>query len=288
MSISQAISAQIPYLRRFSRALTGTQRGGDAYVCATLEAIVADPDSFSSAGEVRTSLYRLFLKVWGSMPLNGFVDQAGFSGDEAGARRNLEAITLRPRIAFLLNALEEFEPAEVAATLECSIDEAAALIDTAEKEIANQIRTNVLIIEDERLIALDLLRLVEELGHLTAGVASTHHEAVDIARRERPGLILSDIQLADDSSGLDAVNQILSDFSVPVIFITAFPERLLTGTRPEPAFVITKPFRRDSLKSVISQALFFDRKSQRKDRSAEIGLSSQGDRAISQGGGATH
>src|SRR6202022_5109781 len=106
---------------------------------------------------------------------------------------------------------------------------------------------------------------LEEQGHRRSNVARTHREAVDAVRRERPGLILADIQLADGSSGLEAVNQILESFSVPVIFITAYPERFLTGTPPEPAFLITKPFGIDSLKAVISQALFFDRKSRRKD-----------------------
>ncbi|MGI8568736.1 MAG: response regulator [Methylocella sp.] len=278
MSISQAISSQIPhllpYLRRFSRALTGSQPGGDAYVLATLEAIVADPDSFAAAGDVRTALYRFFLQVWSSVPVNDHVDQAGFSGDEIGAYRNLEAITLRPRIAFLLSTLEGFETAEVADILECSIEEAASLIDAAGREIAEQIRTDVLIIEDEPFIALDLEILVAELGHRAVSVARTHREAVKAARRERPGLILADVQLADGSSGLEAVNQILGDFSVPVIFITGYPERFLTGMRPEPAFLITKPFGVDSLKAIISQALFFDRKSRRKDKSEAITLSS--------------
>ena len=51
---------------------------------------------------------------------------------------------------------------------------------------------------------------------------------------------------------------ILVEFQVPVIFITAFPERLLTGERPEPTFLITKPFQRSTVKAAISQALFFD------------------------------
>ena len=59
-------------------------------------------------------------------------------------------------------------------------------------------------------------------------------------------------------SGIDAVKDILSEFSVPVIFITAFPERLLTGERPEPTFLITKPFQRSTVKAAIAQALFFD------------------------------
>jgi CheY-like chemotaxis protein/DNA-directed RNA polymerase specialized sigma24 family protein len=265
MPISQAISSHIPYLRRFARALTGTQAGGDAYVLATLEAIVADPAEFSKCADPRTALYRLFLKVWGTVPVNDHVDQASFTGDEAGAHRNLEAITLRPRIAFLLSSLEGFDTAEVAGALDCTVEEAASLIDAAGNEIADQICTDVLIIEDEPFIALDLQSLVEEQGHRVVNVARTHREAVEAVRRERPGLILADIQLADGSSGLEAVNQILETFSVPVIFITAYPERFLTGTPPEPAFLITKPFGVDSLRAVISQALFFDRKAHRKD-----------------------
>lgn len=265
MSVSQAISPHIPYLRRFSRALTGSQAGGDAYVLATLEAIVADPNAHDFATDVRARLYRLFLRVWGSMPVNDHVDANTFSDEESGARRNLDAITLRPRIAFLLSSLEGFDTAEIARTLDCTEADAGALIDEASKEIAVQMRTDVLIIEDEPFIALDLQTLVEDLGHRVIDVARTHGEAIEAVRTERPGLILADIQLADGSSGLEAVNQILETFEVPVIFITAYPERFLTGQPPEPAFLITKPFGVDSLKAVISQALFFDRKSHRRD-----------------------
>jgi CheY-like chemotaxis protein len=271
MLTSKAISSQIPYLRRFARALTGTQAGGDAYVLATLETIVADPAAVTTLADPKTALYRLFLKVWRTVPVNDHVDQASFTGDEAGAQRNLEALTLRPRIAFLLSALEGFDISQVAETLDCSGEEAAALIDTAGKEIANQIRTDVLIIEDEPFIALDLQALVEEQGHRVVDVARTHREAVEAVHRQMPGLILADIQLADGSSGLEAVNQILETVAVPVIFITAYPERFLTGTPPEPAFLVTKPFNIDSLKAVISQALFFDRKSRRKDEPEKSG-----------------
>ncbi|WOJ91517.1 response regulator [Methylocapsa polymorpha] len=263
MSTSQAISSHIPYLRRFARALTGSQASGDAYVVAALEAIVADPAHFDVGADARTALYRLFIHVWMSMPLNVHVDEIGFPYDELSAQRDLDAIALRPRIAFLLSSLEAFETTEVARTLECSVAEAAALIDAAGKEIGKQIRTDVLIIEDEAIIAMDLESLVEELGHHVVAVASTHLEAVAAAARERPGLILADIELADSSSGLAAVNEILDDCSVPVIFITAYPERFLTGAPPEPAFLVAKPFVVDGLKAAISQALFFDRKSHR-------------------------
>ncbi len=262
--LARSISSHILYLRRFSRVLTGSQASGDAYVLATLEAIVEDTSEFAESGGGRTALYRTFLRIWGSIPINDHVDQAELSADADAARHRLEAITLRPRIAFLLSALEGFDTAEVAAVLECTSEETAALLHAAGKEIAEQLHTDVLIIEDEPFTALDLKTLVEELGHRVVGMARTHREAVKAARRARPGLVISDIQLADGSSGLEAVNDILGASPVPVIFITDYPERYLTGTPPEPAFLVTKPFCAGSLKVVISQALFFDRKSHRR------------------------
>ncbi|MGQ0445704.1 MAG: response regulator [Beijerinckiaceae bacterium] len=265
--LSQTIASHIPFLRRFSRALTGNQPGGDAYVRATLEAIVADPACLTAAGEGRTVLYRIFLKIWGSMPINDRVVQFELSRDAIAVRRNLETISLRPRIAFLLSSLEGFEVAEVAATLECTLEEAVELIATAGMEMAEQIRADVLIIEDEPLVAIGLKALVEDLGHRVVATARTHREAVRAATRTHPGLVLTDIRLADGSSGLEAVNEILGNFSMPVVFITDYPERFLTGEAPEPAFLVPKPFDVDSLKVVIVQALFFDRKARRRDES---------------------
>lgn len=264
MSVSRDISSHIPYLRRFARALVGNREGGDAYVLATLEAIVAEPAKLSGHDDMRISLYRMFLRVWGAAPINAHTDRSGALLEEDGARRNLDAISLRPRIAFLLNALEGFDLEQVGDTLGVSEREAGALVEAANTEIAEQIATDVLIIEDEPLIAHDLRSIVEELGHHVVGMARTHGEAVEAIANTKPGLILADIQLADGSSGLDAVNEILGQFSTPVIFVTAYPERFLTGEPPEPAFLVAKPFSVESLKAVISQALFFDRRSLRR------------------------
>ncbi len=267
MSISDAIAPHIPFLRRFARALCGTQAAGDAYVAATLEEILADPRCFDGKLEPKVALYKLFLRSWRNVPLNAHVDSPTFS-DESGANRSLAAISLEPRMAFLLSAVESLSPTQIAQIIDCSKEKASDLIDRAGREISEQIRTTVLIIEDEPLIALDIQTLVEQLGHDVTTIARTHTEAVRAALKNRPGLILADIQLADGSSGLEAVNEILGTQEVPVIFITAFPERFLTGQAPEPAFLITKPFSADSVKAVISQALFFDRKSQRTEAKA--------------------
>jgi DNA-directed RNA polymerase specialized sigma24 family protein len=264
MPLSQAVGPHLPYLRRFARALTGNQRIGDIYVQAALEALVANPSRIDVNGDVRVDLYRLLLEVWRSVPINAQFDPA-MPAPEAGALRNLEAVTPRTRIAFLLRSLEGLNSAEVSRAMDCSLAEAQSLIEAAGREIAEQIRTEVLIIEDEPLIALDLQSLVEDLGHSVIDVARTHKEAVAAIARLTPGLILADIQLADGSSGLEAVNEILGTLEVPVIFITAYPERFLTGSRPEPAFLITKPFLTDTVKAVISQALFFQRRAHRSE-----------------------
>jgi CheY-like chemotaxis protein/DNA-directed RNA polymerase specialized sigma24 family protein len=262
MSISGEIGPHLPMLRRFARALAGSQALGDSNVAATLEAMLEDRTLFDRALDPRVGLYRAFLQVWRASPGNG--DASGdLRPEEAAASRNLAALPLAPRVAFLLSALESFEIGDIGKILDCGEADARRLLDHAAREVAQQMRTNVLIIEDEPLIALDLQYIVEQLGHKVENVARTQVQAVRGAMKNRPGLILADIQLADGSSGLAAVNEILERQQAPVIFITAFPERLLTGHAPEPTFLITKPFSADAVKAAISQALFFDRKSRR-------------------------
>jgi CheY-like chemotaxis protein len=173
-----------------------------------------------------------------------------------------------PRQAFLLSAVEGFSAPDIASILGIDEGEVMELIDQAGREIAAQVATDVLVIEDEPMIAMDLESIVEGLGHTVMAVARTHAEAVRAIAKEKPGLVLADIQLADGSSGLDAVNEMLGSFQVPVIFITAYPDRLLTGERPEPAFLITKPYQPDTVKAIVSQALFFERRARLRDRSS--------------------
>ena len=264
MSLGQQLAPHLPFLRRYGRALTGNQQSGDRYVRATLEAIVGAPDQFPRDVDPRLGLYRMFQGIWnsanydetGAEPTGDTGDKA--QGQEAVARARLSRITPLSRQALLLTAMEGFTPEDAAYLIEVDTTEVEALVAEALKEIEKQTHARVLIIEDEPMIAMDIETIVRDLGHEVTGVAVTRDEAVALAMEDRPGLVLADIQLADDSSGIDAVKDILAEFQVPVIFITAFPERLLTGERPEPTFLITKPFQRSTVKAAISQALFFD------------------------------
>jgi DNA-directed RNA polymerase specialized sigma24 family protein len=259
MSLGQELAPHLPFLRRYARALTGSQTHGDAFVRATLEAIVAQPDEFPRDVDPRLGLYRTFHAIWSTANIEeGEEPSDSPTGAESIAQARLSRITPLSRQALLLTSLEGFSSEDTAYLIGASPSDVDSLVAEALEEIERQTLADVLIIEDEPIIAMDIETIVRDLGHNVTGVAVTRDEAVSQARSNPPGLVLADIQLADDSSGIDAVKDILAEFSVPVIFITAFPERLLTGTRPEPTFLITKPFQRSTVKAAIAQALFFD------------------------------
>lgn len=257
MSLGAEVAAHLPFLRRYARALTGSQTTGDAFVRATLEAALADQELAQSLREGRVPLYTAFNQLWSSAHVEVDADGVSDGGHEAAAQDQLRRITPRNRQALLLTTVEDFSAADAARIMGTDTDEVNSLVNEAIAEIERESATSVLIIEDEPLISMQLEDLVRSLGHDICGTAATRTQAREIAQQSQPGLVLADIQLADGSSGLDAVEDILAIGSVPVIFITAYPERLLTGDRPEPTYLVTKPFQEDTVRAAISQALFF-------------------------------
>jgi len=257
MSLLAKLAPHLPYVRRYARALTGDQATGDNYVRVALEALAAGDRSLDDALSPRVALYQVFHAIWGATGarLEPRTPEVEETGQAAGQR--LMRIAPRSRQAFLLTAVEGFTPSEAALILDADFEDIEGLIAEAQTEIDAELATDVLIIEDEPVIAADIEALVRELGHSVTAIAATRAEAIEAVGRAAPGLVLADIQLADGSSGIDAVKEILSFMEVPVIFITAFPERLLTGERPEPTFLITKPFQPETVKAAIGQALFF-------------------------------
>ena len=257
MSLGQQVAANLPFLRRYARALTGSQTTGDAFVRATLEAALADDDLKASLDGGRIPLYAAFNKVWSSAYMDADSGDIASGEHEIGAQARLGAITPLNRQALLLTTLEDFTAAQAAQIMDMQASEIDALVAEAVSEIDREQTTSVLIIEDEPLISMQLEDLVSGLGHEICGTAATRTQAKEVVEANMPGLVLADIQLADGSSGLDAVDDILAIATVPVIFITAYPERLLTGDRPEPTYLVTKPFQEKTVRAAISQALFF-------------------------------
>ena len=260
MSVAKVIFEQLPHLRRYARALSGSQTAGDAAVEFMLERLVAAPALFKVDADPREECFRLFSLVWNEGEPRPAVVEPALSAPD----RRIEALGPVARQVFLLTAVEEFTPGQAARVLDLPREKIAALIGEAGRALSALVASKVAIIEDEPMIAMDLESIVSSLGHQVVGPARTHSEAVALAHAEHPGLVLADVRLADGSSGLEAVNEILESCATPVIFITAFPESLLTGERPEPTFLISKPFRAETVKALVSQALFFDEPAQRR------------------------
>jgi CheY-like chemotaxis protein len=227
--------AALPYARRFARALAGRQAEGDAMVAAALRAGV---DPLPALDGARLGLLAAVARVSATRPEPA---AAPISRDE--------------RMLLLLTALEELDIPTAAMVLGMPAPRAEAMLAAARDRLRAARATRVLIIEDEPIIAMDLQILVESAGHEVVGVASSEDEAVAMAERERPGLVLADVNLGHGGDGAAAVERILARHATPVIFVTAYPERLLTGARVEPAFVIAKPFEPTTLAVATFQAV---------------------------------
>lgn len=255
--LGQELARNLPFLRRYARALTGSQTSGDRYAMATMEALIAAPEEVEAA-TARLDLFSAFHKIWQSSGSPVLEVSGQPTARESRALERLENLTENTREALLLNVVEGFTYANIAKIMDVDAVEAENLVQRAFEEMQDMVSGDVLIIEDEAVIAMDLEGIVKSMGHTVTGVARTEDGAIGLGARKVPDLILSDIQLADGSSGIDAVNALLKQHGErPVIFITAFPERLLTGERPEPAFLITKPYSEDQVRAAVSQAMFF-------------------------------
>ena len=250
MSFSQAILPELPFLRRYARAVTGSQAFGDAAVREMLEALLEAPDELNLDRPVRLELYRIFHRIWNP--------EAQESLSTSAPTSQLSPLS---RQALMLTSLEGFTEEEAGEILDQDTEIVADNIRRAREVIAQLLVSDVMIIEDEAIIALHIKSIVSDMGHNVTGIARTRDEAVKLARSSPPELVLADISLADGSNGVDAVRDILADLDVPVIFVTAFPERLLTGERLEPTYLITKPFEPPALTATIAQALMFHRES---------------------------
>lgn len=238
MDASENLERELPYLRRYARAVTGNGQRGDALVEDTVLSLLDDDN-----GECeRIGLFTKLDERCGRLAPQHYADDIAVLSSDA-------------RRALLLTAMEGFSLFDAAAIMRMNEDQVASLVADAETGLTASLATDVFIIEDEPLVAAHIAQITTQMGHTVCGQAATRDAAVEDCLAKSPGLLLADIQLADGSSGADAAAEILGTLNIPVIFITAYPQRMLTGHRSDPAFLIPKPFRPDMVKAVISQAL---------------------------------
>jgi CheY-like chemotaxis protein/DNA-directed RNA polymerase specialized sigma24 family protein len=253
------VAPYLPYLRRYARALTGSQGSGDQLVRICLETLIVEPERALQDRGSRLALYRLFHEVWRKIAILDPSGDGRHGSSVDGLEEHILALPPIERQLLLLTTLEVFSIQDAAYIVDIEPEEALWLLRTARDGLTAQTATTVLIIEDEPVIAFDIADVVTEMGHKVVGNARTREEAVAAARATRPGVVLADIQLSDGSSGIDAVGDILGSMNVPVIFVTAYPERLLTGEGREPVYLVTKPFDAETLRVTMDQALLLNR-----------------------------
>lgn len=249
------IENELPYLRRYGRALSGNQTQGDNFAEAALEAILASSEILDRDPSMKVALFSVFQEIWSESKASVFVDEAGLA---AKAQEHLAKLKSGSRDALLLSSLEQFGLNDVATIMQMDIPKVRRLLDDAYSDMADSMTGRILIIEDDAMIADDIETIVSGMGHEVTGNADTHAAAVAMAMEDEPDLIVADVVLADHTSGAEAARDILRAYDEkPVIFITGHPEQLLTGKRPEPAFLIPKPYIHDQVRTAVSQALFF-------------------------------
>ena len=129
----------------------------------------------------------------------------------------------------------------------------------------------VLIVEDEIIIAQDLMARLKRLGYSILGPATTGAAAIELAKLERPDVILMDISLGGDIDGIEAAAQIKSFSNVPVIYVTAFSDdAVLDRAKPTtPSGYLIKPFVERELKATIETACYRHRMEEELRQSRE-------------------
>ena len=128
---------------------------------------------------------------------------------------------------------------------------------TASDSVAVQSGARIMIVEDDRILALDLAETLDELGYTVAGMASRGDEAIDLAQRLAPQLILMDVRLDGDVDGITAAETIRDQYDVPVVFLTAHADddTLHRATHSDASAYLVKPFKAPDLRCVIEIAL---------------------------------
>jgi diguanylate cyclase (GGDEF)-like protein/PAS domain S-box-containing protein len=143
----------------------------------------------------------------------------------------------------------------------------------------------VLIVEDEKIIALDLQRRLEKFGYSVVALAATAQEAVEAALEYHPDIILMDIMLGGDRDGVDAAVEIKEQHNVPIVFLTAYADERTVerAKKAEPVGYVLKPFKERELQTTIEIALCkarVDRRMQEQEQLFEALLNGMHDGLI--------
>jgi CheY-like chemotaxis protein len=178
------------------------------------------------------------------------------AAEDGEIRSPLAKIPRSGRRAIALSQTEFLGKEGAANHLGISLHELDDAIENALETMISLFSAKVMIVEDQPIISMDLEAIVGDFGCGVHSVVRNYDDGVIESEKITPDLVLCDIVLSGERSGIDLAHHIVERYRSPLIFITAFPEKLLIGApRPEPTFLITKPFQRSTIKQAMFQAL---------------------------------
>ncbi|WP_075633705.1 TIR domain-containing protein [Rhizobium rhizosphaerae] len=187
---------------------------------------------------------------------------------ETGLTSALSKLALSPRVARADFDAVAAERDDLKCRLQQSISEAN---DVRHKlDTLKSLRPVAMVVEPDLLIAEDIAAIMQQHGFVVGAVVRTAKEAIEKAIAIKPDIITTEIPLADGSSGIDAVNEILKTHDSGIVFVTAYPEMLLKVKHTQPAYLESKPFFSDQLAATIRLA-YADALSLREDKARSEG-----------------
>jgi DNA-directed RNA polymerase specialized sigma24 family protein/CheY-like chemotaxis protein len=259
---ARRLMAQLPYMRRYGRALTGSTIRGDDLVTRAVEAALTEPERYQLDTDdepvTRRRLYTLLNELYDT---DTGAAGATVSPPEPGhpIEAALSSLPEQERRVFLLVSLEELSTPQAADVMGVPAEEARDALGRAQNAMREQLVANILIVEDDAIIAYDLTETVLGMGHKVCGTAATMEEALAAAAANQPSLALMDLRLAHGGSGITTAQALRETRALPIIFVTAFAEELKQRGLDYLGPVIKKPFTREQIERAITQAVFTPR-----------------------------
>src|SRR5579862_481475 len=197
--IAQTVPHILPDLRRYARALSGSCEVGDVWVAGCLELLLRDSDCIRPGDDVKLEMFRLLhrcVDVAVCMP-----PRASDAQPRERLEREILGLPMIDRQILLLVTLEGFSLDQAADLAGLHPREAEIRLRAADQKLRTVVSGRVLIIEDEPIVAMDLVNVVRNAGHVLTGVAPTNRRALELARDRTPDLILADVRLRSGDSG---------------------------------------------------------------------------------------
>jgi CheY-like chemotaxis protein/DNA-directed RNA polymerase specialized sigma24 family protein len=243
---------QLPDLRRYAAALVGDQAHADTLIELCLERLLAEQERLSGQ-RLRLALFALFDVVHDEWLRTVATPEA--TADTADAlHRSLHHLPLEERKALLLLTVVHFTHREAAQVLRAAPEIVLRRVLAARERLRRTLSHRVLVIEDEPMMAMNIVTIMTHMGHEVCGVARTRREALTRVRETQPTLILADVRLHDGDNGIATVREIVRQHAVPVIFVTGHAHDLV-AQQFRPTVVVGKPFAPRTLEAAVRRVL---------------------------------